>query len=157
MKNWYMKLGFETRILAMTGALALVPTFGYFLLPSSAPPPSPERATDVTTFIPKGFVLVPIEVENYEALDSILGRFGTVDLLRPAREPGASPNLVARNVRLLRAPQNPIHFAVLIAENEVDRMLAEGSLFTVIVKRAQAGGTEFVKTKKGRKIIYDGG
>src|SRR5690349_14215407 len=28
------------------------------------------------TFIPKGFVLVPIDVQNYEALDSILGKYG---------------------------------------------------------------------------------
>jgi hypothetical protein len=33
-----------------------------------------------STFIPAGYVLVPIEVANFEALDSILGQFGIVDL-----------------------------------------------------------------------------
>ena len=43
----------------------------------------PEAPEAASTFIPKGFVLVPIEVANYESLDSILGKHGVVDLYVP--------------------------------------------------------------------------
>ncbi len=105
--------------------------------------------------IPRGFVLVPIEVQNYEALDSILGRFGNVDLFQAG---GESQKLVARNVRILRAPQNPSHFAILVTEDKAGEILKSGGVFTVIVKRPENDGTEFVnneKTKR-RKIVYEG-
>lgn len=160
-RKFWSRLGFEQRVLFMSVAVALVPLIGYGFWGSGETPMAPGHAETpaaaVDTFIPRGFVLVPIEIQNYEALDSILGRFANVDLFQGSGPGGPPPRLVARNVRLLRAPQNPAHFAVLIAESEVDKVLRDGSLFTVIIKRPNAGGTEFVKASKRRKIIYDGG
>ncbi len=141
-RKFWLRLGFEQRVLFMSVAVALVPLLGYGLWGAGDGPraqgPAESAGAAVDTFIPRGFVLVPIEIQNYEALDSILGRFANVDLFQGATPGGPPPRLVARNVRLLRAPQNPAHFAVLIAESEVDKVLRDGSLFTVIVKRPNA-------------------
>jgi hypothetical protein len=152
-------LGFEKKILLYAGLLSLVPIFAFtFGGTREAPRVEPGQSADVTTMIPKGFVLVPIEVQNYEALDSILGRFGVVDLFQAPTLEGSSQRLVARNVRILRAPQNPTHFAVLVMEEKVGEILSGGGLFTVIVKRPAEVGTEFVThdKPKRRKIVYGG-
>ncbi len=127
-----------------------------------------KTSTDnIDTYIPRGFVLLPIEVENADALDSILGIRGIVDLFLPSATKGSKAQLVARNVRLLRAPRNPSHFAVLVPESEASTTLAGGGPFWVVVKPVQSGGTEFVKHGPGnshkakgftkRRIVFEGG
>lgn len=103
----------------------------------------PETAS---TFIPAGFVLVPIEIENYEALDSILGKFGVVDLFKPATTPGGRPVRVASRVKILRAPLNPSHFAVLAPEAESADLVSHAGSFTVVVQNPNQVGTQFEKS-----------
>ena len=112
----------------------------------------------VDTFIPKGYVLVPIDVQNYEALDSILGKFGVVDLFRNRADGG---QLIAKNVRLLRAPQNPSRFAVLIAESQASEILKYQGLVFVTLKPPNQRGTEIVNTQSHsmfsqRRILFEG-
>lgn len=158
-KTSLQRLGWDGRIIVSVALLSLVPITGQILMQNSNAAPSERPSVAVDTLIPKGFVLVPIEVQNYEALDSILGRLGVVDLFQGGGESAVSQRLVARNVRILRAPQNPSHFAILVREEEVSRILQQGGQFTVIVKRQQSDGTEFVNTEKPkrRKIVYEGG
>ena len=154
------KLGWDRKILLSAALLSALPALATIFIQKTADAERPtEKPAAVDTLIPKGYVLVPIEVQNYEALDSILGRFGVVDLFQGGQETGQNQNLVARNVRMLRAPQNPSHFAILIREEEVARILKQGGLFMVIVKRPEQSGTEFVNTMKPkrRKIVYEGG
>jgi len=142
-------------------ALSLVPISVGALWKSGAPPETEKsaRRAQVDTYIPKGFVLVPIEVQNYEALDSILGQFGVVDLFQAASPANPRQHLVARNVRILRAPQNPAHFAILVQESQVAGVLKNSALFTVILKRPEKTGTEFVKDEgevaPRRSIVYE--
>ena len=162
-KLWglYVKANWDRKILFTAGALALLPFLFAAVWSCSTPvlEAKPESA-QVDTYIPKGFVLVPIEVQNYEALDSILGQFGVVDLFQSAESPKARQQLVARNVRILRAPQNPAHFAILVQESEVSSVLKAGTPFFVVVKDRSTGknGTEFVKgeMRPKRPIVYEG-
>ncbi len=151
----YNSWSWETRLLFIFALISLIPAFAS-LWPST--PDVGPSSVSVDTHIPKGFVLIPIEVQNYEALDSILGRFGIVDLFR-TDEKGVSRQPVAVNVRLLRAPQNPSRFAVLVPESEAQQILSHSGSYAVIVKRPGQGGTEFVKQQISprRKIIYGGG
>lgn len=156
MKFWrsFQKWSWENRLLFMITVIALLPVL-LSLWPQDQP--SVDRPASVDTFIPKGFVLIPIELSNYEALDSILGRFAYVDLFsngesnRPAR-------LIARHVRLLRAPQNPSRFAVLVPETESAKILSGDGTYSAVVRTPTAGGTEFVnpEPKMKRKIVYEG-
>jgi hypothetical protein len=101
-------------------------------------------ATDLEaadTYIPSGFVLVPIEVANYESLDSILGKFGVVDLYLPANEKVAHATRVASHIKILRAPLNPSHFAVLAREEDSSQLVRFSGPFTVIVQNPKKGGT----------------
>jgi len=156
----FKSLPWERQILWSAGLLAFIPILASLVSPWSSTKPedkpnSPRQEYD--TFIPKGFVLVPIEVQNFESLDSILGQFAMVDLFQGRSPERAGQGLVARNVRLLRAPHNPSHFAVLVPESQVDQILRFGDSFVVAIKRRTKSGTEFVKERTSRKIIYEGG
>ncbi len=94
---------------------------------------TPESAD---TMIPAGFVLVPIEVQNFDSLDSILGQFGIVDLYQSPLKPGGKPFRVASRIKILRAPLNPSHFAVLVKEADSPSLLVSTAPFTVIVQRS---------------------
>ena len=100
-KKWLVMFGVST-------SLAIVCSWKE---PQTESSPTPE----IDIMIPAGFVLLPIEVENYESLDSILGQMGVVDLYQ---------NMVAKNqrrlvasfVRILRNPHNPSQFSILVPE-----------------------------------------
>jgi hypothetical protein len=149
-KSW----SWESRLLLILTIMALIPSFVGLWQPARGPD---APAESVDTHIPRGFVLIPIEVHNYEALDSLFGRFGLVDLFIPA-ENGSPQRLVAVNVRLLRAPQNPTRFAVLVPERESSKILAHAGAYVVSIKPPSATGTEFVKSERAprRKIVYGG-
>lgn len=134
-------------VLAM--AVALVWDFSHEPAAAQIEPEDPSTAA---TYIPAGFVLVPIEVANYESLDSILGKFGVVDLFKMPSEGRGRPIKVAERVKILRAPLNPSHFAVLVPDSESARLVAEPGAFTVVVQNPNRDGTRFVNdpSKKGR-------
>ncbi len=99
----------------------------------------------VDTFIPAGFVLVPIEVQNYESLDSILGPHGIVDLYLPSQNGSGKGSRVANRVRIMRAPLNPSQFAVLVREDESDQLVRTESAFFVVVQNSKQSGTGIVE------------
>lgn len=155
----FKSIPWEKQTIWAAAILATIPLlFSVLSAWSSAPEPAPSKSgrQEFDTFIPKGFVLVPIEVQNFESLDSIFGQFGVVDLFQTMANERLEQRLVARNIRLLRAPHNPSHFAVLVQEARADQILKFGGAFTVVVKPRSKDGTEFVKERSKRKIIYDG-
>ncbi len=109
--------------------------------PVAQPVLEPESVESAATLIPAGFVLVPIEVANYESLDSILGKFGVVDLFVPSDDPKKKARKVADRVRILRAPLNPSRFAVLVPESDSQQLVAHDGAFVVTVQNPRASGT----------------
>lgn len=154
----FKKWTWEQKMIGAAAGLAILPLFFSLAGGGKAQPQVPNVSFSADTEIPHGFVLIPIEVTNYEALDSVLGKFGVVDLFLPGESGGPLKRLVARNVRILRAPQNPSHFAVLVPEGQSGEILRFGGSFLVSVKGRNAPGTEFVESKKTthRKVVYGG-
>lgn len=121
--------------------------------PKELPPPK-SAPVEIATLIPEGQALVPIELKNFESVDSILGPFGYVDL--HAVVDGQPSKLVARNVKILRAPKNPNLFAALVAHEFSARLIEadERGLYAVIKNKPEAG-TEFViPSSKRNRISY---
>ncbi len=106
--------------------------------------PEPDSVESAATFIPEGFVLVPIEVANFESLDSILGKFGVVDLFVGSDDPRVKPRKLAERVKILRAPLNPNHFAVLVPDSESQKIVAYSGAMTVVVQNPKSLGPSFV-------------
>ncbi|MCB0393980.1 MAG: hypothetical protein KDD25_05445 [Bdellovibrionales bacterium] len=119
------------------------------------------NSPSVDTFIPNGFVLVPIEIQNSDSLDSILGNFGVVDLYLAPLTPNEKPQKVASHLKLLRAPLNPKVFAVLAPEDQAPKLVQLDRPFVVMVQNPDKTGTKFEKVSekrrpaKNRMIIYE--
>lgn len=99
-------------------------------------------------------MLLPIEVENYRALDQILGNFGVVDLYTATEGQGKS-TLVAQGVKILRSPNSPEHLAVLVRDDLVNPILQNGTRFSVAVQSPEKTGTKIVNRKPARRRIID--
>ncbi len=109
---------------------------------------APDSLEEVATQIPHGYSLVPLEIANYETLDSIFGSFGVVDLY--VQDPTAKnySRFVAKHVKLMRAPKNPSHFAALVPSSEISQLMKFSGPFFAVVQNPKTTGTHFEKDRK---------
>jgi len=124
-----------------------------------APTTSEENRKSVDTFIPAGFVLVPIQLSNAEALDSMISSTGVVDLFIPdLKRPGHNKK-IAEHIKILRAPLNPNQFAVLVSEHHSARLVHHEGAYFAVVQNPKTGGTQFEmnppKKRLSRLIMED--
>ena len=116
-------------------------------------PPSEEKETPTTfaapetksadTFIPRGFVLVPIDIANAESLSSLVGDVGgVVDLYLASTERQKGGLKVGSRLKLLRAPLNPQQYAVLVRDSESYRVLQHPGPFVAVVQNPEAQGSQ---------------
>ena len=125
---------------------------------SSQKVPLSSDRPNLDTYIPEGFVLVPIEVKNYESLDLVIGKFGVVDLYQSSEDSKTNPKAIAKAIKIVRSPIDPSRFAVLSPEDEAHSIVKHPGPFQVTVQNPKEAETRFIKEKKkkGRRIIIGG-
>ncbi len=113
--------------------------------------------TSVDTYIPEGMTLIPIEIQNIEALKNILGEFGVVDLYLPSYDSKASPKKVASGIKIMRAPLNPDVFAVLVRSENAAKIAQHPGAFFVTVLNPKTKNSNFhsEKPKNRTQIITE--
>ena len=110
---------------------------------NAAPAQAETLHKSVDTFIPLGFVLVPIQLANADSLDSMISTTGVVDLFVPdLKKPGHSKK-VAEHIKILRAPLNPNQFAVLVPEKNSGQLVHYEGAYFAVVQNPQTPGTQF--------------
>lgn len=121
------------------------------------PPPTKTKhqqpIDDLSTFIPAGYSLIPIRVQNHASLDQVIGQFAIVDLFVKPLDPQKKPFQLARAVRLVRSPKNPNHFAVLTPQEKANRLFAHDGEIFAVVKSHKEVGTDFDLDKKPRRRV----
>lgn len=107
---------------------------------------SDQDAAPLDTFIPKGHVLVPVELSNHKAVSSLLGAYGVVDLYPPAGKGpgrGSGPHSgraqksrypVAQQVRIVRSPHSASHFAALVPQHAATQLMDLGARFHAVLQ-----------------------
>lgn len=150
LKTFFKRHSFLISIVTV-GVLAVFVSLLEMQFQSREPIAKEQKTAD--TYIPAGHVLVPIEVQNARALDSILGAFGVVDLYLPKTPTHSKPRRIARQIKILRAPLNPQKFAVLAPERDSARLVQGETPFFVVVQNPQKSATRIVeaKIKKARR------
>lgn len=103
----------------------------------------------VDTYIPQGFVLVPIEVSNAESLASLVGeKGGVVDLYLTSNEKQKGGLKIGSRLKILRAPLNPQQYAVLVKDSESSRILSHPGPFTAVVQNPDTKGAHLSSTSQ---------
>ncbi len=111
-----------------------------------------ESPTFADTYIPSGYVLVPIELANTDSLASILGNYGVVDLFSQlAQNKNSKP--LAQKVKIIRAPLDPNQFAVLVPQDEAASIVQHNGPLVAVLQNRNQKGTEFYKKIKNRSRI----
>lgn len=121
-----------------------------------------ERLLTVDTLIPNGYALVPIELENISAIASLIESYGVVDIYLGKNSSQKSKKILQK-VKILRAPNNPSAYSVLLPDHlSSDLLKYEGPFFAVIQNKAEASLNPAVNenlkpVKPTIKIEYNGG
>lgn len=118
-------------------------------------PGTPGLSTEsVDTYIPKGYVLVPLEISNLESLNSFIGQAGVVDLYKSKE--GQKGTKIGTRIKIIRAPLNPQLFAALVPENKSSELLNYSeSLFAVVQNKSESSSEIYSKkTQQKKNIIY---
>ena len=113
--------------------------------------PSVTNENSVDTYIPRGYVLVPIELANANSLGSLLSETGgVVDLYLPQ---GKTSIKVASKLKILKAPYNPELYAVLVREQESAKLLNYVGPFIAVVQNPDEKGQKLVDTNRTKISI----
>ena len=101
------------------------------------------RAEALDTFVPLGFTLVPIKIENQTEMGSLIDNFALVDL----HKTGVA-EVIESNVRLLRSPRNPDVFAVLVEQERAKDLISKyGAIFTISLKNPDSHSKPVAKKR----------
>ncbi|MGE0631515.1 MAG: hypothetical protein AB7O96_03860 [Pseudobdellovibrionaceae bacterium] len=113
-----------------------------------------DGSAQADTYIPAGHVLIPLEISNIDSIKGILGSYGVVDLFRSSEDRKNEPQLIARHVKLIRAPLDPDHFAVLVPETETGPILKGFGPIVAVIQNPKADSSQVFRTqKKTNRII----
>lgn len=125
---------------------------------SEAGHPQQEISVNSDEYIPEGHSLVPLQLQNSEALQSLVGGFAVVNLYSASMDGVSKGNLVGRKVKLIRSPKQPDQFSALVKADEAPLLLGQASpLFAVILSRADTQNSGLnIKKQKLNRIQFTG-
>lgn len=120
---------------------------------------APDRPEDsvqhfeASTFIPAHHVLIPIDVENAEALNAMTGGYAWVDLYTPTQSEFSplKPIKIVKKIRILRAPLDPNHYGIIVPEEYADAILSYGFLFRVTLNSKDHHNSELLVGQRPHK------
>lgn len=104
---------------------------------------APAEKIYADTLIPKGFVLIPIELSNAETISSLIDQFGVIDLYAGAPNDRGSKKIASR-IKILRAPLNPQQYAVLVPEHLSNSIMQVAGTFWAVVQNRQTKSDQAV-------------
>lgn len=110
-----------------------------------------QHSKNLDTYIPEGFVLVPVELSNGPSLDGLLDSKGVVDLYTgdPVRKQAEK---AVEAVKIIRSPQNPSYFAVLVPEGKARFLIQRFQAFHAVIQNPlQKKKTRVQPLQKKRK------
>lgn len=95
-----------------------------------------KKIISADTLIPRGQVLVPINLANIQALAGLIDQYGLIDLYSGEQN---QSRLIANRVKILRAPLNPNQYAVLVSEELSEKIMrSHGPFWAVIQNKSLA-------------------
>ncbi|MFN3698162.1 MAG: hypothetical protein ACK4VO_12055 [Pseudobdellovibrio sp.] len=112
-----------------------------------------ELITDsLDTFIPRGHVLVPIELENIETINGLIENFGVIDIYLGNKLTNDSKKILNK-VKIIRAPLNPNKFAILLNDDAAKYFMKyDGQFVGAVQNKTEASFNPIVEQEKKKKI-----
>jgi hypothetical protein len=110
------------------------------------------QVPDLDELIPAGYVLLPVELVNREALASIMGSTAVVDILTVNPTNLSPQTKIASRIKIIRSPKNPDFFALLVEENASAEILSKPGPYFALIQNKRQTNSNFYKSKKQTKV-----
>lgn len=85
---------------------------------------------NINVMIPEGHVLFPFTAQNYSELDGVLDAYSLVKVYEPK-----NGQLIAENIKVLRAPKDPSQLAFLIPSKVANKFMEYGMDFRLALQK----------------------
>lgn len=89
-----------------------------------------ENSVNLNVLIPSGYVLLPFIAENYIETEPFLEPYNMVRVINTK-----TGKLIARNIKLLRAPKDPSRLSFLVPENIAKKFINFGLEFKIVIQK----------------------
>ncbi len=146
-----MKISQQNKLLAISFGVFIFFSIIYSLSQRTSVVENEKLYAD--TLIPKGFVLVPIEISNIDAVAALINQFGIIDLYAGSPQSQGSVKIASR-IKVLRAPLNPHQYAVMVTEQVSANIMKNAGPFWAVVQNNKSEQNEIKKENKTVKIEY---
>lgn len=128
-----IKINFQNKILLISFLIFVILYLIISMKNKSSSTESEKKPLYADTLIPKGYVLIPIELANKDAVAGLINQYAIVDLYTGTE---GSSILLARRVKLIQAPLNPNQYAVMVPENFSHNIMKyKESLWAIVQNR----------------------
>lgn len=116
-------------------------------------PVSLELEESADTYIPNGYVLVPLDISNGLSISNLMGRYTFVDIYTTNSLDERQKKIIAQNLRMLKAPHDDNQFAVLVGENEYKLIHDLSEPVFIVIKNPNTKKHELISKEKDKKAI----
>lgn len=115
--------------------------------------PSSDANFEADTLIPEGFVLVPIRLENQQALLAMIGPFAVLNIYQADVQSGSRGKLVAKSIKVMRAPYDPEALSVLAPEDKAALFMGSAQGFYGVLQNRRSDNLDVQKAKAAKAPI----
>lgn len=113
----------------------------------------PAKPVSLDSLVPKGFVLMPIEINNRKDIMGIIGDFGVLDLYSYSEKTNLPETQVASALKVLPPNSEEGHFSALVPEKEASYLLEYPDSFYAVVQNPEKRGSKIYKKKEKKSLI----
>ena len=114
---------------------------------------SESKAGSLDHLVPKGFVLMPLEISNAQDIKNIIGSYGVVDLYAYSKETGLPETLVANVLKVLPPSTEEGAFTALVPEKSAIHLFDYTEGFYAIIQNVAKTKTKIYKKQKNKSLI----
>jgi len=111
------------------------------------------EAISADQLVPKGSVLVPIEIGNGKDIFNIIGEYGVVDLYTYSDETNLAHEQVASALKILAPDVEDGRFLALVPEKKVAVLFKYSDPFYAVIQNPKNKNTQIYNKKKKKSFI----
>lgn len=142
----FKKFGWHFIILTL---LILFSIAGNFISSSK----SQTKNFNLDSLVPKGFVLMPIEISNAQDIKNIIGSYGVVDLYAYSKTTMLPEKLVASYLKVIPPTTEEGAFTALVPKKSAIYLFDYTEGFYAVIQNPEKTGSKIYKKQKNKSLI----
>lgn len=133
--------------------LIVILSLGSYLFQSFQKKEEPVQIKSLDSLVPKGFVLMPIEIVNRQDIMNIITSFGVVDLYSYSKQTELPTVQVAKSVKVIAPKLEDSSFVILVPEQKVSLLFEHSPPFYAVIQNPEKKDTKIYKKYKKKSLV----